>query len=231
MIHLFDPLRNITTLSVIIRMLFAVASGGLIGVERSYKNRPAGFRTHILVCIGAAIASTTGIYLAVNRQFPTDLSRIGAQVVSGLGFIGAGTIIVTGKSQIKGLTTAAGLWVTGITGLAIGAGFYEGAIIAVIFVLAVEILLFNFGRRIKHAPEFHLTIHYTEKAALDSVMRYCKDQRFSINNLQIKVEFDDEEPFYSATISLLSNKFTTADVLLDYARHCDGVLSVDAVNI
>lgn len=231
MIGLFDPLRNITVVSVVVRMIFAVAAGGLIGVERSYKNRPAGFRTHILVCIGATIASATGIYLAVNRQFPTDLARIGAQVVSGLGFIGAGTIIVTGKSKIKGLTTAAGLWVTGITGLAIGAGFYEGAIIAVVFVLIVEILFFNIGSRIKHSPEFHMQIKYTEKAALDSIMRYCKDQRFSIRNLQIKVEFDDEEPVYTAVISLLSNKFSTADILLEYAEQCDGVLSVNAVDL
>lgn len=231
MIHLFDPLRNVTVLSVAVRMLFAVISGGLIGVERSYKNRPAGFRTHILVCIGAAVASTTGIYLAVNRQFPTDLSRIGAQVVSGLGFIGAGTIIVTGKSKIKGLTTAAGLWVTGITGLAIGAGFYEGAIIAVLFVLIVEILFFNIGSRIRHSPEFHMQVQYTEKAALDHIMRYCKDQHFSIRNLQIRVSFETEEPVYTAVISLLSNKFTTSDVLMEYARHCDGVLSADAVDL
>ena len=109
MLEFFDPIREITFMTVMIRFLIAIICGGLIGIERSYKNRPAGFRTHILVCIGATIASMTGIYLYLNMGLPTDISRLGAQVVSGLGFIGGGTIIVINKKRIKGLTTAAGL--------------------------------------------------------------------------------------------------------------------------
>lgn len=230
MLHIFDSLRDITWFSVLFRMLLTVVGGGAIGMERSYKNRPAGFRTHILVCIGATIASATGIYLAVNRQYPTDLSRLGAQVVSGLGFIGGGTIILTGKKKLKGLTTAAGLWASGIIGLAIGAGFYEGALIAIVLVLIVETLFFNIGSRIKRRPEFHLQLVYTQKAALDNLLRFSKDKGFTIHNLQVTGAYDTEKPVYTAVISLRSRKFTTSEILLEHAQSCTGVISADAID-
>ena len=226
MLHLFDCLRDVTLISVAFRMLLAMICGALIGLERSYKNRPAGFRTHILVCIGAAAASMTGIYLAVNRQFPTDLSRLGAQVVSGLGFIGGGTIILTKKKSIKGLTTAAGLWACGIIGLAIGAGFYEGGILAAATILMVEIYGSDLGSRIKHNPEFHISLQYQDKAVLDNLLRFCKDNRFSIRNLQVRGTYDAEQPVYTAVIDLRSRKFSTLDILIEHARTLDGVLFV-----
>ena len=229
MLDFLDPLREITLLSVFLRMIFAFLCGGAVGMERSYKNRPAGIRTHILVCIGAAIASATGVYLAVNRQFPTDLSRLGAQVVSGLGFIGGGTIILTGKQQIKGLTTAAGLWATGIIGLAVGAGFYEGALIAVILVLIVETVFFDLGQRIRKMPEFQLQLDYTKKAVLDDLLRHCKDKGFAIRSLQVTGDSNAEQPVYTAIIALRSRKFTVVDELLAYAKGCDGVLDIRSV--
>ena len=129
MLSIFNGLRAVNTLSVAVRMLLALLLGGAVGLERSYKNRPAGFRTHMLVCIGTCTASLTGHYLYLNLNLPADISRLGAQVISGLGFIGAGTIIVTKEHSVKGLTTAAGLWACGIVGLACGAGFYEGAVL------------------------------------------------------------------------------------------------------
>lgn len=230
MLHIFDPMRNITLLSVCFRMVIAVLSGGVIGMERSYKNRPAGFRTHILVCIGATVASATGIYLAVNRQFPTDLSRLGAQVVSGLGFIGGGTIILTGKKKLKGLTTAAGLWASGIIGLANGAGFYEGVLLAACLVVFVQIF-FNIGSRIKRSPEFHLQLVYTEKKALDKLLRFSKDKGFTIHNLQVTGEYTEEKPVYTAVISLRSRKFTSSEMLLKHAHGCTGVISIKAIEL
>ena len=95
-------------------MILAFACGTVIGLERSYRNKPAGFRTHTLVCLAACIASLTGLYLYLIAHLPTDVSRIGAQIISGLGFLGAGTIVVTKRNTVKGLTTAAGIWTTGI---------------------------------------------------------------------------------------------------------------------
>ena len=109
MLSVFDGLRSVTTLSVFVRLACAFICGGIIGIERSYKRRPAGFRTHILICIGAAITTLTSQYLYLNMHYFTDMARLGAQVVAGIGFIGAGTIIVTKRQNVKGLTTAAGL--------------------------------------------------------------------------------------------------------------------------
>ena len=160
MLSVFDAFRDVTLGTTLFRLLIAILCGMAVGLERSYKNRPAGFRTHVLVSVGACIASLTGLYLYLNAALPTDMSRIGAQVISGLGFIGAGTIIVTKKNTIKGLTTAAGLWVCGVIGLAAGAGFYEGAILTTLLVLFTEIALGALGLRIQHQPEFQVIIHY-----------------------------------------------------------------------
>lgn len=120
---------------VLIRLLLATVCGGAIGFLRSVKRRGAGFKTHILVCLGATLIMMTGEYIFRHVSNGTgDMARMAAQVVSGVGFLGAGTIMVTGKNQVKGLTTAAGLWACSGIGLAIGIGFYSGAIICTVIV-------------------------------------------------------------------------------------------------
>ncbi|KAB3530259.1 MgtC/SapB family protein [Alkaliphilus serpentinus] len=121
---------------IIIRLALAVILGGLVGIERESIRRAAGFRTHILVCIGASLVMLLSLHLYGNYRNYSDIdpARLGAQVISGMGFLGAGTIIREGNT-IKGLTTAASLWTVAAIGLAIGAGFYTGAIIATITVL------------------------------------------------------------------------------------------------
>ena len=123
---------------VLLRLVVAMICGGIIGFERGRKNRPAGFRTYILVCVGSALTMILSAYLVAMHSrwsevaqnlMQGDFSRFGAQVINGIGFLGAGTIIITGKNQVKGMTTAAGLWASACLGLAIGAGFYWGALI------------------------------------------------------------------------------------------------------
>lgn len=129
-------LREVTLLAVIIRVFLSVLIGGLIGVEREIKNRPAGLRTYMVVCLGACLIMLTNQY--VFQTFGAgDPVRMGAQVISGIGFLGAGTIMVTRRNQVKGLTTAAGLWTAAGIGLAIGIGFYEAAISAAFAVFLV----------------------------------------------------------------------------------------------
>ena len=227
MLSIFDGLRDVTFGTVLLRMILAFACGGVIGLERSYKNRPAGFRTHILICIGGAIASMTGLYLYLNLGLPTDISRIGAQVVSGLGFIGGGTIIVTQKKNIKGLTTAAGLWASGIIGLALGAGFYEGGIVATALVLLAEIYFFRVGARIPHSKEFRMVLRYHHKPALDQVLRYCKDRRLVIHNLQVTGESGSDNAVYTAVISLRPRLPVEPDSVVEYSRDVEGVLSAE----
>ena len=134
-------LREINTISIIIRLTLATICGGILGAERGRKKRPAGFRTHILVCIGAAMIMITSQYMSDIIGMTGDASRMGAQVISGIGFLGAGTIMVVGKNEVKGLTTAAGLWACACMGLAVGIGFYEGAILSCIFLYAVVTVL------------------------------------------------------------------------------------------
>lgn len=127
--------------TVILRLGFAAVVGGLIGMEREMKGRPAGMKTFSLVCVGAAMVMITNEYIVRYLSNGTgDIARLAAQVISGIGFLGAGTIIVTGNNQIRGLTTAAALWVTAALGITIGAGFFFGGIIGIIVVYGSSFL-------------------------------------------------------------------------------------------
>lgn len=139
MLHCLDFLRGMDLLSVTVRVLLALVCGGMIGIERSEKRRPAGFRTHILICLGAAMTTATSQYVYVVLGLYSDVARLGAQVIAGISFIGAGAIIMTKWRRVRGLTTAAGLWVAAIVGLCCGAGFYEGAVYGTALVLVAEV--------------------------------------------------------------------------------------------
>ena len=121
-------IHEVTYLAIVVRILAAVILGGIIGLERGLKNRPAGLRTYMLVCVGSCLIMLTNQYI-YQMYNVGDPVRMGAQVVSGIGFLGAGTIVVTRRNQIKGLTTAAGLWAAAAVGLAVGIGLYEAAIL------------------------------------------------------------------------------------------------------
>lgn len=138
-------------LTVIIRTVLAILCAGVIGYERDIHGSSAGFRTHILVCLGAMLAMTTGQFAAMH--YTVDATRIGAQVVSGIGFLGAGSIIVKRENHISGLTTAAGLWASACIGLAIGIGFYEGAIVGAIAVYCIEHFLLKYSKRLKQRSQ------------------------------------------------------------------------------
>ena len=125
----FEFLRDFNVTTIAIRLVLAMIFGGAIGIERGKQGRAAGMRTHILVCLGAALATMIGLFTTEVLGYSNDPLRIAAQVVSGIGFLGVGTILLKGRFQITGLTTAAGLWCAAAIGLALGTGFYEGALI------------------------------------------------------------------------------------------------------
>ena len=145
-------LRELNMVSVLVRLLLAMLMGGLVGVERGRKRRAAGFRTYMLVCIGAALTMLLGQYqshmlatqwadTAKQVGMNADMTRFGAQVINGIGFLGAGTIVLTGRREVKGLTTAAALWACACMGLAIGAGFYECVLLGLILIfLCIRLL-------------------------------------------------------------------------------------------
>ncbi|WP_320932155.1 MgtC/SapB family protein [Hungatella effluvii] len=132
-----EYLEGINLASITMRIVMSMVCGGVIGIERGKAHQPAGMRTYMLVCMGAAMVMLTGQYMYYHFQ-TGDPARLGAQVVSGIGFLGAGSIIISGKTKIKGLTTAAGLWTAACIGLSIGIGFYEAGIIAT---LAVSLIM------------------------------------------------------------------------------------------
>lgn len=136
----YDWLLEQNTLETAIRLTLAMIAGMIIGIDRGIKRRGAGVKTYSLVCLGAAVVMLTGEFIYKNFDSAMDISRLGAQVISGVGFLGVGTIIVTGNNQVRGLTTAAGLWTCACIGLAFGIGFYDGA--TIMLILCIIILKF-----------------------------------------------------------------------------------------
>ncbi len=157
---ILDYLRELNLVSAAVRIALAMIVGGLIGIERGKQGRAAGMRTHILVCIGAALTVMIGFYardtLGIENSDPL---RISAQVISGIGFLGVGTILIKGRFQITGLTTAACVWANATIGLAIGAGFYEGALLGFLAVFLTVTLLHKLEYKLgKHQRRFGMYI-------------------------------------------------------------------------
>ena len=228
MLSIFDPVRDITVLSVSLRMVLAALCGGVIGIEREFKRRPAGFRTHILICLGAAMTTLTSQYLSLVMHYYTDMARLGAQVVAGIGFIGAGTIIVTKRQRVKGLTTAAGLWTVAIIGLALGGGFYEGALVVTLLVLVAELLFSKMEYRLLNsAPEINLYVEYADKASLERIIKRFRETGIKILNMEITRSAGNKNHNACAIFSLRLNKKCTADQVLAAANTTEGVVLVE----
>ncbi len=141
----------ISNVEVVLRLLLAVLLSGLVGLEREAKGRAAGFRTHILVCVGSCLIMLTGVYLTEHYHGMgggVDPTRLAAQVVSGIGFLGAGTIIQF-RDSVRGLTTAASVWAAAGIGLAVGCGFYVGAVATTGLVLVVLLALHGLESRVR----------------------------------------------------------------------------------
>ena len=160
--NLLELLQEFNAYSVTFRILLATVVGGCIGSERGRHGRAAGLRTHILVCVGAAMTTLIGLYATHCLGSNGDPMRMGAQVVSGMGFLGAGTIMVRNRSHVTGLTTAAGLWATACLGLAIGAGFYIAVIPAFLVIMATITVFIHLERATKHRDRGAFYVEMTD---------------------------------------------------------------------
>ncbi len=178
-------LRDFNIFTVIIRLVLAMIIGGTIGVERNKQGRAAGMRTHILVCLGATLATMIGIYISQQMHVDNDPLRVGAQVISGIGFLGVGTILIKGRFQITGLTTAAGLWTAAAIGLALGAGFYEGAIVtflcSVITITVVHRLEYTINKKYSR---FGMYIEIRSDKHVREAITHLENH-FSVRDIQI----------------------------------------------
>ncbi len=160
-----EMIKDFNTVSVVVRIFLAMLLGGLIGMEREKSRRPAGFRTHILVCVGSCMTALIGLFVWTGLNGASDPLRISAQVISGIGFLGVGTILVKEHDHITGLTTAAGLWTTAAIGIACGFGFYIGALIGTLVVAITSAILFKFearGRKKNRKRMIYLEVQGTE---------------------------------------------------------------------
>lgn len=187
-------LQEINTISIIARLTLAIVFGGVIGYERGRKRRPAGLRTHILVCIGSALVMITSQYMMEIRHYSTDPSRLGAQVISGIGFLGAGTILITVKQQVKGLTTAAGLWASACMGLALGIGFYEGAIIACVFIYTCNTVLHRFDvYTMSRTKLVEVYVQVATVSAISNVFDMIRRNNMTISDVEISKTRNPED--------------------------------------
>lgn len=161
--YFFELLQEFNVYSVLIRIFLAALFGGVIGSERGRHGRAAGLRTHILVCVGSAVTSLTGLFAVQVLGTGGDAFRISAQVVSGIGFLGVGMILVRNRTVITGLTTAAGLWATATIGIAIGYGFYIGAMVATLLCVVAVPVLGHFEEKGKTVLNLYVEISDTAR--------------------------------------------------------------------
>ena len=189
-------LRELNLGSMMLRILLAMLMGGVIGLDREMKGRPAGFRTYMLVAMGAAATSILSQYLTLmlSTQWAedfalvgqkTDAVRLGAQVISGIGFLGAGTIIVTKRNEIKGLTTAATLWSTACMGIAVGVGFYECAMIMYILLIIILVFVSVLDKKYLKIPtSTALYLEVRKEAGLGDAIEYIHDVGWHIREVK-----------------------------------------------
>jgi len=237
-----DYLRQFNMASAILRMTLVLLCGGLIGMEREHKRRPAGFRTYMLVCLGAALAAMMGqyVYTMITTQWAEtrvavgqsmDICRLGAQVVNGIGFLGAGTIIVTGRQQVKGLTTAACLWASACMGLAIGAGFYECMLVGFLLIyLSVKFLPAIEDLMLAGARNMNIYIEMSDINDLGIITARLKAQQVEIYDIDVeKTAHVGSSQRPSAVLELrLPPKQHHAPLLADLAI-CPGLLTIEEI--
>ena len=225
--EIIEMLRGVTPAGVAVRFALALICGGIIGLERESKRRSAGFRTHTLVCIGATLTTLVGLYL-YKSGLSTDPTRLGAQVISGMGFLGAGTIIVTTRRQVKGLTTAAGLWTSAIIGLAIGSGYYEAALIGVAIVILAALVLAKLEYLvIASAKRMNVYVEFDSPDMLDRLVDRLERRDIRVTDIEFTKQRTASGVRFRAVLTLKFKKRQKHDNILSELSQFDGVYSVE----
>lgn len=225
--QIIEYLRSFNEISVIVRLGLALLLGGLVGMERERKRRPAGFRTHMLVCLGSALVLLISQYLQ-TKGYPLDATRLGAQVISGIGFLGAGTIIVTARHQVKGLTTAAGLWASACMGLAVGIGFYEGAILACVVILSTETVLMGLDRRIMSTSKaMNIYVEFSQSDDIQQILALLKEMGMRIVDVEIGKVKNDRAANPNALVMIDMRKKTSHASVIAAIAAIEGVCSAE----
>jgi putative Mg2+ transporter-C (MgtC) family protein len=230
--NMYETLHELNGVSIAVRTLLSMVFGGMLGIERGRKNRPAGFRTYMLVCFGATLVMMTNQYTLRYFHATGDPVRLGAQVVSGIGFLCAGSIMVTGRNQVKGLTTAAGLWASACMGLAIGCGFYMGAIFggASIFIIMTVMRKFD---DVIHArsPLVSMYIEFSKKYTLSEFLIQTRKLHLDVSDIQIikNKALGHETLSVTMTVKSVDHDDRSRDAILAVVRNIEGVMFLEEV--
>ena len=232
-------LREMNFVSVMFRLILAMVCGGMIGLERGRKRRPAGFRTYMLVCLGAALTMLLSQYefamvmgpwkdIAVELGMKTDVSRFGAQVINGVGFLGAGSIILTGRKRVKGLTTAAGLWASACLGLAIGAGYYECVAVSVALIL---VCMYAFpaleNRLIQRSRYMNILAELDGMECLGGVLAALREQGVTVFDIDLSKQPEDRRAQLGVHLSVYLPKGLNHTELLAQLAALGGTVSIE----
>ena len=220
-------LGEINAVSTFVRLALALICGGVLGMERGKKNRPAGFRTYMLVCVGATLVMLTNQYIC-DAYGTGDPARLGAQVISGIGFLGAGTIIVTGRNRVKGLTTAAGLWADACVGLAIGIGFYSAAIIGCVMIFVVMSWLHRMDNwMLANTKVMDLYMEFEKMSDFGGFMSYLKEQSIKVTEVEMTKSNNTEDIGIAVLLTLKLEKKRPHAEIIQLLSLANGVLYIE----
>lgn len=213
------------------RMILAGICGGIIGFERELKGKPAGLKTFSFVCMGATLAMVTNEYIMKYLTGGSgDAARMAAQVISGIGFLGAGTIMVSGANQIRGLTTAAALWVTAALGIAIGCGFYFGAIAGTVLVCLFSTVFTVFDKIIAGNTRFvKLCTEVVNEDAMLRMLDFFSEKEIRVKHLHRKSEYKWYKKDICVVMDIDFGKWQKHQIVLDELRNMEGVRFLEEV--
>lgn len=231
-------LRELNIWSMMLRIVFAMLMGGIVGIEREKKRRAAGFRTYMLVAVGAALTVMLGQYLSImlttvwsgpgEEPAKTDVVRFAAQVINGVGFLGAGTILVTGRQEVKGLTTAAGLWASACMGIAIGAGFYEcmlvGSLLIVVCMRGLPVLE---DYVISKSRNMNISLEMDSLENLGSIIGKIKADGLKLYDVEIEKNVQKHITMFSVFVSVGLPKKVQHTEVLAMLSVLDGVVAIE----
>lgn len=215
-----------TPSNIFIRIFAALILGCIIGLERGVKRRGAGTKTHTIVCLGSALVMLTAQYMEVAFPGTSDMARMAAQVISGVGFLGVGTIIVSGH-QVKGLTTAASLWTCACIGVAVGIGFLEGGILVCLLMLfALHVLPVIEKKAYKHSRYFTLYLDVETNKAIPLLMELFRTEQILVDNFDVIKPKVKGQPL-SIFATLIIPDMKKLDEYINMVENIKGVLSVE----
>ena len=228
--ELWNFLEGSNDIAVGIRLVLALMFGSLVGLERIYTRHSAGIKTFALVSLGSAVATSLNLYFAYLPGVTTDVSRIPAGVISGIGFLGAGTIIVTGRKQIKGLTTAASLWATSCMGIALGGGYLSVGILCFLLILIANVILMKLSVRVEENSKYMSVYVEVEKdGGVGRLSRSINGVGYSVSSIMKSKEKPLEPDDVALFLDLNLEKQTNHHEVLNFISQLEFVNYVEEV--